>query len=104
MLDGEVHRRRKQMFMSLMSPAALGQLGDLVEGDWGARIPEWALAGEVVLFDAVREVLFRAVCAWSGVPLDAGGAGTPTRQFAAMVEGGVGRAAEPARTGAAAPR
>jgi fatty-acid peroxygenase len=87
MLDGEAHRRRKQMFMSLMTPAGLALFGDLVEGEWRAGIPEWAQAGQVVLFDAVREVLFRAVCAWSGVPLDRREADARTRQFAAMVEG-----------------
>jgi fatty-acid peroxygenase len=87
MLDGEALRRRKQMFMSLMTPAGLALFGDLVEGEWRAGIPEWAQAGQVVLFDAVREVLFRAVCAWSGVPLDQREASTRTGQFAAMVEG-----------------
>jgi fatty-acid peroxygenase len=87
MLDGEALRRRKQMFMSLMTPAGLALFGDLVEGEWRAGIPEWAQAGQVVLFDAVREVLFRAVCAWSGVPLDRREADARTRQFAAMVEG-----------------
>jgi fatty-acid peroxygenase len=75
------------MFMSLMTPAGLALFGDLVEGEWRAGIPEWAQAGQVVLFDAVREVLFRAVCAWSGVPLDRREADARTRQFAAMVEG-----------------
>jgi fatty-acid peroxygenase len=87
MLDEGAHRRRKQMFMSLMTPAGLALFGDLVEGEWRAGIPEWAQAGQVVLFDAVREVLFRAVCAWSGVPLDRREADARTRQFAAMVEG-----------------
>jgi fatty-acid peroxygenase len=87
MLDEGAHRRRKQMFMSLMTPAALTEMGDLVEKEWRARIPEWAQAGQVVVLDVVREVLFRAVCAWSGVPLDQGETGIRTRQFAAMVEG-----------------
>ncbi len=87
LLDGEAHRHRKRMFMSLMTPAALAEIGDLVEVEWRAGIPEWAGAGEVVLFDAVRELLCRAVCAWSGVPLEPGEAGTRTRQLAAMVEG-----------------
>ncbi|SFF47508.1 cytochrome P450 [Blastococcus tunisiensis] len=87
LLDGEAHRHRKQMFMSLMTPAALAEIGDLVEREWRTGAPQWAGSGGVVLFDAVREVLFRAVCAWSGVPLDREDAGTRTRQLAAMVEG-----------------
>ena len=87
LLDGDSHRHRKQMFMSLMTPSALTEIGDLVEQEWRARSPEWADAGNVVLFDAVREVLCRAVCAWSGVPLAPDEAGIRTHQLAAMVEG-----------------
>jgi fatty-acid peroxygenase len=87
LLDGEAHRHRKRMFMSMMTPAALDEIGDLVEREWRDRIPEWARAGEVVLLDAVRDVLCRAVCAWAGVPIEPGRVGTLTRQLAAMVEG-----------------
>ncbi|CCG02649.1 cytochrome P450 [Blastococcus saxobsidens] len=87
LLDERPHRHRKAMFMSLMTPAALTELGDLVEREWQARIPEWEQAQDVVLFDAVREVLCRAVCAWSGIPLADDEVATRTRQFAAMVEG-----------------
>jgi fatty-acid peroxygenase len=44
----------------------------------------------VVLLDAVRAVLGRAVCAWSGLPVSDAEAGQRTRDFAAMVEGAVG--------------
>lgn len=87
LLDERTHRHRKAMFMSLMTPGALTELGDLVEREWRARTPEWGRAGDVVLFDAVREVLCRAVCAWSGIPLADDEVATRTRQFAAMVEG-----------------
>jgi fatty-acid peroxygenase len=87
LLDEQAHRHRKQMFLSLMTPAGLTEIGDLVEREWRARIPEWSQARDVVLFDAVREVLCRAVCAWSGVPLAAEEVRVRTRQFAAMVEG-----------------
>ncbi len=87
MLDGAAHRHRKQMFLSMMTPAGLDELGDLVEREWRARIPEWGRAREVVLFDAVRDVLCAAVCAWAGVPLAPGDVHTRAREFAAMVEG-----------------
>jgi fatty-acid peroxygenase len=86
-LDGQEHRHRKQMFMSLFTPAALAGMGDLVEGEWRAGIQRWAGAGEVVLLPAVEEVLCRAVCAWSGVPLTGRDAGARTRELAAMVAG-----------------
>ncbi|TYP88584.1 cytochrome P450 [Blastococcus xanthinilyticus] len=87
LLDEQPHRHRKAMFLSLMTPAAVAELADLVEGEWRAGIDRWAGSRDVVLFDAVREVLCRAVCAWAGVPLHPDDVAIRTRQFAAMVEG-----------------
>jgi fatty-acid peroxygenase len=87
MLDGEDHRWRKEMFLSLMTPASLAEMADLVEQEWRARIPHWAQAGRVVLLDAVHEVLCRAVCAWSGVPLPERDVRRRTDELAALVEG-----------------
>ncbi|GGM16270.1 MULTISPECIES: cytochrome P450 [Micromonospora] len=68
-LDGPAHRDRKAMFMSIMTPSALRQLGQLVDDEWRARIPVWERADRVVLYDEVGQILTRAVCAWAGVPL-----------------------------------
>lgn len=88
-LDGEEHRVRKQMFMSMMTPAALDELADLFERHWRDRAEQWAGTERVVLLDAVQEVLFRAVCEWSGVPLpdEPEQVQERTRQFVAMFEG-----------------
>ncbi|MGY1827682.1 MULTISPECIES: cytochrome P450 [unclassified Blastococcus] len=87
MLDGSAHRHRKAMFLSLMTPAALDDLADRVEGEWRDGVRRWAGAGDVVLLDAVHEVLCRAVCAWAGIPLTPAEVGERTRQLAAMVAG-----------------
>ncbi|MBY3553281.1 cytochrome P450 [Modestobacter lapidis] len=87
MLENGEHRRRKRMFMSLMTPASLTDLADTVEREWRSSVPTWQQAGEVVLMEEVREVLCRAVCAWSGIPLETGDVPRRTRQLAAMVEG-----------------
>ncbi|TDC83129.1 cytochrome P450 [Micromonospora sp. KC606] len=68
-LDGDAHRDRKGMFLSLMTPAAVRRLGQLFADEWRARIPVWESAGPVILYDEVACVLMRAVCAWAGVPL-----------------------------------
>lgn len=86
-LDDEQHRHRKAMFMSLMSPQSLAEIADLVDREWRTGIPAWQTAGSVVLFDAVREVLCRAVCAWSGVPLTAAEVPVRARELGAMVQG-----------------
>ncbi|GAB3943465.1 hypothetical protein GCM10027614_32170 [Micromonospora vulcania] len=70
-LDGPEHRDRKGMFMSIMTPTAIGQLGQLFDDEWRARILAWESAGPVALYDELGRLLTRVVCAWAGVPLAA---------------------------------
>lgn len=86
-LDGDDHRRRKQMFLSLMTPAALDELADAVERHWRAVLQPGPAGRRVVLLDAVHEVLCQAVCEWSGVPLDRAQVRQRTRELVAMFEG-----------------
>ncbi|TDB70510.1 cytochrome P450 [Micromonospora sp. KC721] len=88
-LDGQAHRDRKGMFLSLMTPAAIGRLGQLVADEWRARIPAWEAAGPVVLYDEVACVLMRAVCAWAGVPLAEREVARRTGQMHDMITGAV---------------
>lgn len=69
-LDGAAHRHRKQMFMSLMTPGRIEQLGELTDACWRSYARRWAGMDKVVLYDEVRELLCRSVCAWAGVPLE----------------------------------
>ena len=87
LLDGEAHRRRKRMFMSLMTPAAIRQLAELTEEEWHAATGRWTGRGEVVLLDEAQGILCRAVCRWAGLPLGAVEAERRTREFAAMIDG-----------------
>ncbi|MEV7326531.1 cytochrome P450 [Micromonospora sp. NPDC093244] len=68
-LDGSEHADRKAMFMSIMTPTAIRQLGHLFDEEWRARIPAWEVAGPVTLYDELGRLLTRVVCAWAGVPL-----------------------------------
>lgn len=69
-LDGEAHRQRKQIFMDLMTPEHMDQLSDLVYQQCLAYAQRWQQRDElIVLFDEMEEILCRAVCAWSGLPL-----------------------------------
>ncbi|MCM0678326.1 cytochrome P450 [Micromonospora phytophila] len=86
-LDGEAHTDRKGMFMSIMTPTAVRQLGQLFDDEWRARIPAWESAGAVVLYDEVARMLTRAVCAWAGVPLAAAEVERRTADLHAMIEG-----------------
>lgn len=83
-LDGEAHRHRKAMFMALMTPARIAQLASLTGALWSERAKEWEKRERIVLYDDARELLTRAVCAWSGVPLAEEEVSARTAQLSAM--------------------
>ncbi len=86
-MDGDPHRHRKQMFMSLMTPGRIRQLADLTAGQWSVYLKKWEGMRKIVLFDEVREILCRAVCAWAGVPLAEAEVRTRADDFEAMIDG-----------------
>lgn len=86
-LDDEAHRRRKQMFMTLMTPEGIDQLAELMADRWRAALEEWEQQDEVVLFREVQKILCRAVCAWTGVPLPEDEVQQRTNEMAAMIDG-----------------
>lgn len=88
--DGAVHRHRKQMFMNLMSSERVEQLADLVYQQWLDRVGDWEASDRIVLFDEAHDVLCRAVCEWSGVPLEAEKVALRTHDLAAMIDGSGG--------------
>lgn len=69
LLEGEPHRHRKEVFMSVLDREGVRRLAAQFVKEWRARLPIWERASRIVLFDQVRHVLFRAVCAWAGMPL-----------------------------------
>lgn len=89
-LDGEAHRQRKQIFMSLMTPEHMAELTELTRQQWQAAAQKWQNRDRIVLFYEANEVLCRAVCAWSGVPLLESEVEQRTKDMAAMIEGSGG--------------
>lgn len=87
LLDGDAHRRRKEMFLSLADPGGSERLAEVMEDQWRARIGRWESMDKVVLFREAEEIFCRAVCEWAGVPLTESEAGRRTREFSAMIEG-----------------
>jgi fatty-acid peroxygenase len=85
-LDGEAHRARKHMFMTLMRPENLRRLGDGLD-DW-LRIyaRKWERMGRVELYGQAREILCRTVCDWAGVPLPDADVALRTEQLSALFE------------------
>ena len=86
-LDGEAHRHRKRMLLSIMTPPRAHALGDALADAWRAELPRWEARREVALAREVPRVLCRAVCRWAGVPLDDGETDRRAREFNAMYEG-----------------
>ena len=86
-MDGEAHRLRKQMFLSLMTPGRRAQLTRLAAERWRASIGDWEKRDRVVLLRELQEVLCHAVCVWAGVPLGAWELKARTRDLAAMIDG-----------------
>ncbi|OJH42451.1 cytochrome [Cystobacter ferrugineus] len=89
-LDGEAHRSRKAMFMSLMSSDGIRRLCEQAEKHWRASIREWARKGRLVLLDEVQQLLCRVVCEWTGVPLPEAEVVQRTRELTALLDGAGG--------------
>lgn len=85
-LDGDAHRHRKQMFMSLMEQERIEQLVQRTAAEWEITVRKWAPMDEVVLYTELHELLMRAVCAWAGVPLVEHEIGRRTREIAALFD------------------
>ena len=87
-LDGEAHRVRKAMFVSLlMDDDRIATLAKGATVAWDAAVPGWVARDEVVLLDVAAEVITRAVCNWAGVPVADGEVSSVARDLTAMVDG-----------------
>lgn len=86
-LDDEAHWHRKRMFIALlMEPSRVAQLIEAVRIEWRVCARRWASMEKVVLYDALQEVLTRAVCAWTGIPLAGEEAGRRAREVALVLD------------------
>lgn len=67
--DGEAHRNRKEMFMSLMGPDNLNRLKEIVKEQWEIAAAKWEQKGQIIFYQEVQELLCRTACQWAGVPV-----------------------------------
>lgn len=87
-LDGERHRVRKALFTGLLKdPSAVRELAGQVNTELERAAAKWPARKRVVLFDALAEVLTRAVHTWAGVPLAEDELRHTARDMIAMVDG-----------------
>ncbi|TWI55738.1 fatty-acid peroxygenase [Pseudomonas duriflava] len=89
-LDGEAHRIRKAMFMSLMTPSAIQSLVQRYTKQWQKDIQAWTGNHEVALLYAAQFQLCRSVCDWAGVPLPEEDVAKRRSQLASLIDGAGG--------------
>ena len=65
----EDHRRRKQLFLNLLSPEKTAGLLDIFEKNWLNYLEEWQRQDSIVLLEELHQILTISVCEWAGVPL-----------------------------------
>lgn len=71
-LDGEAHRARKALLLSVLAPENVARLARRVRRHWG-RFAYWAPPGlRLPLYETSRHVLTLSVCEWLGVPVKHG--------------------------------
>ena len=85
-MDGEKHKMRKLMFISLMTEPGMDRLNTISTEKWRLQSKEWTNQKEVVLFDEAEEVLCRVTCLWAGVPLNGLEAQSRAYDFGAMID------------------
>lgn len=87
-LEGESHRQRKALFLSLMSQSRIDALVKLVEHYWQVRLSYWESRTSIILLDELHHILCRAACAWCGIPLHNVDTPEMTKRLVLMIEGG----------------
>ncbi|WP_026690199.1 cytochrome P450 [Alteribacter aurantiacus] len=85
-MDGESHKQRKRMFLSMMTPDRLEDFRRICIQTLDEKVSEWEKMDKVVFFDEMEEVLTRAGCEWAGVPLKEQEVKQRTKELGAMVD------------------
>lgn len=97
-LDGDAHKHRKKMFMSLMTRESLGRMQELVLEECGWAFSRWQEQMRVELSAALSELLFRAACRWAHVPILPEDVEQRANDMAAMFDGAGGAGARHIRS------
>ncbi|MBD8033178.1 cytochrome P450 [Solibacillus merdavium] len=69
-LDGDAHKHRKEMFMSIMTPKRLEKLNEIVAKEWEMALYKWQRMDEIELYEETLEIMCRTACEWAGVPVE----------------------------------
>ncbi len=86
-LDGEAHRRRKELFVDALAAPAVDDLVARVARAWRRRLEGVVDGGEVVVMDAAARLVGEVVQDWAGVPTSPDEAAAAADRFAAILDG-----------------
>jgi fatty-acid peroxygenase len=87
-LDGQSHKQRKEMFMSMMSHDALKKLTEMTKEQWEIAVHKWEQMEQVILYEEVQEIMCRTACQWAGVPVQEDEVKGLTKKFRSIVRVG----------------
>jgi fatty-acid peroxygenase len=85
-LDDEEHRHRKTMFMSTMTNDSIQILLDYMTIYWREYLWKWEKMDKLKLFNETREIIYKASCAWAGIPLEEEKTTKRAKDFISMVD------------------
>lgn len=85
-LDGELHRRRKAMFMALMRPENLQRLVILFEKYWERALDRRDPRKPISLYREANKICLQTACEWSGMSVENEDTDKLTHCMLAMIE------------------
>lgn len=85
-LDGQDHKHRKEMFMSIMSPEGLKKLTSITEKQWEIALDKWEQMDNIFLYEESKEIMCKTACLWAGVPVEENEIKRLTKDLGAMFE------------------
>ncbi|CAM4207262.1 Fatty-acid peroxygenase [Lacicoccus alkaliphilus] len=68
--DGEVHKHRKRMFLSMMTPERLEDMKRIAVEELDKKADEWEGKDEVVMLEEIQKVFGITGLRWAGLPLE----------------------------------
>ena len=85
-MDGENHRHRKELFMSLMTRERLDDIKEIMKRLLDDRVVKWTRKKEVQVYIEMCQLLTKAACEWAGVPLKADEVNKRANELEAMFD------------------
>ncbi len=86
-LDGKVHKSRKNLFMSLLTPEYEKEFLEICQRNLNRYAPRWERMSSIVLYKESQKVLFESVCQWVGISYDKNKVGDYAEGMGLMIYG-----------------